>query len=266
MRIGLAGWAINRRFRAEGEKLSMLDFPRIAREEFDIGVIELNNPFFTSFEDDYLAELAANAKAYDVEMEGMAVDNTGDLSLLDPEQRETSITNAMAYFDIAEKLGLRYFRVNTGGSADGPPEMLAACVDSFRRLAEEGKKRGISIATENHGGLSTDPRMMVRLITGVNMPTMTTLPDFGNFPEDIVLSGMAQILPYAAAAHVKWTKRDAQRNTASGRRDVPAFVKVCRQSGFDGTLFIEDGGPDCDHRGVLELKGAVLAALNSELV
>ena len=199
-------------------------------------------------------------------MEGMAVDGTGDLSLLDEAKRAESIANAMAYFDVAEKLGLKYFRVNTGGSADGPDEMMAACIDSFRQLAEEGAKRGIKIATENHGGLSTDPKMMVRLLAGVNHPFMATLPDFGNFPEEIILTGMAQIVPYAAAAHVKWTRRDKERNVIDGRRDVAAFVKICKQAGFDGTLFIEDGGPVCDHRGVLELKGGLLAALNSELV
>ena len=266
MRIGLAGWAINRRFRAEENKLSVLDFPKVAREEFDMDTIELNSPFLDSHDDEYLAKLTANAKEHGVEMEGMAVDGTGDLSLLDEAKREESIQNAMAYFDVAEKLGLAYFRVNTGGSAEGPPEMLDACIDSFRRLAEEGERRGIKVATENHGGLSTDPKMMVRLLTGVNHPFMVTLPDFGNFPEEIILTGMAQIVPYAAAAHVKWTRRDQDRNVAEGRRDIPAFVKVCKQAGFDGTLFIEDGGPDCDHRGVLEMKGALLAALNSELV
>ena len=266
MRIGLAGWAINRRFRAEENKLSVLDFPRVAREEFDIDTIELNSPFLDSHDDDYLAKLVSNAKQYGVEMEGMAVDGTGDLSLLDEAKRAQSIANAMAYFDVAEKLGLGYFRVNTGGSADGPPEMMEACIDSFKQLTAEGQKRGIKIATENHGGLSTDPRMMVRLLVGVNHPFMATLPDFGNFPEDIIMTGMAQIMPYAVGAHVKWTRRDSERNVIDGRRDIPSFVKICKQAGFDGTLFIEDGGPDCDHRGVLEMKGALLAALNTDLV
>lgn len=34
-----------------------------------------------------------------------------------------------------------------------------------------------------------------------------------------------------------------------GRRDIPALVKVAKQSGYDGTLFIEDGGPVNDRMG-----------------
>lgn len=265
MRIGLAGWAINGRFRDEAAPLLVLDFPRVAREEFDIDLIELNNVFLASHEDAYLAQLVKNAQDQGVEMLGMAVDRTGNLSALEAGERAQAVSNAMEYFDVSEKLGLKYFRVNSGGSSDGPPEMLAVCIDSFQQLAAEGEKRGIKIVTENHGGLSTDPAMMVRLLVGVDSPAMGSLPDYGNFPEEIVLAGMAQIMPFAVAAHVKWTLRGADRNIAPGKRDVPAFVKLCRQMGFDGALFIEDGGA-CDHRCVLELKGALMAAINSELV
>jgi sugar phosphate isomerase/epimerase len=266
MNIGLAGWAINGRFRAKENPLKMVEFPRVAKEEFGLDRIELNSPFLASRDDDYLKAIVKAARDAGVIMEGMAVDGTGDLSLLDSAKRAESVANAMAFFDVAEKLGLRYFRVNTGGRPDGPPEMMAACIDSFRRLCKEGEKRGIKIATENHGGLSTDPKMMVKLVVGVDSPAMATLPDFGNFPEEIILSGMAQLMPWAVGLHVKWTRRDKDRNVAPGKRDIPALVKIAKQAGFGGTLFIEDGGPVNDHVGVLELKGALLAALNSSLV
>ncbi|MDH7571168.1 MAG: sugar phosphate isomerase/epimerase family protein, partial [Armatimonadota bacterium] len=261
VRIGLAGWALNKRFRAQENPLTMLEFFDVVRKEFDLDTVELNNLWLVSHEPDYLDAIVRAARKAGVSMEGMAVDRTGDLSLLDEKEREVSIRNAMAYFDVAERLGLAYFRVNTGGRPDGPPEMLQACIDSFRRLAEEGERRGIKIATENHGGLSTDPDMMVRLVQGVNSPAMATLPDLGNFPEEIVEEGIRKIMPWAANVHVKWTRRDAP-----GKRDIPALIKMVKETGFDGTLMIEDGGPVCDHMGVLELKGALIACLNSRLV
>lgn len=266
MNIGLAGWAINGRFRAKENPLKMVDFPRVAKEEFGLDRIELNSPFLASHEPDYLKSIVQAAKDAGVIMEGMAVDGTGDLSQLDNAKRAEAVAQAMAYFDVAERLGLKYFRVNTGGRPDGPPEMLAACIASFQELCREGERRGIKIATENHGGLSTDPKMMIKLIAGVDSPAMATLPDFGNFPEDIVLSGMALLMPWAVGVHVKWTRRDKDRNLLPGRRDIPALVKIAKQAGFTGTFFIEDGGPVNDHLGVLELKGALLASLNSSLV
>lgn len=267
MNIGLAGWAINGRFRAKENPLKAVDFPKVAEEEFGIDRIELNSPFLASLDGDYLKTIVKAAKDAGVTMEGMAVDGTGDLSLLDKSKRAESIANAMKYFDVAEALGLKYFRVNTGGSPDGPPEMMDACIDSFKQLCKVGEKRGIKIATENHGGLSTVPTMMVKLLLGVDSPAMATLPDFGNFPEEIILCGMAQIIPWAVGVHVKWTRRDKNtREVLPGRRDLPSLVKVAKHAGFDGTLFIEDGGPVNDHNGVLEMKGALLACLNSRLV
>jgi sugar phosphate isomerase/epimerase len=261
MRIGLAGWALVQRFKAEADPLRMVDFFGVVREEFGIEVVEINNVFLESYESGYLATVKQAAADAGVEMEGMAVDQTGDLSVLDEETRKQHIASAMSHFGVAEQLGLRYFRVNTGGKADGPPEMLEACIDSFRQLAEEGQKRGIAIATENHGGLSTDPDMMVKLVEGVGLPTMKTLPDTGNFPEDILLDGIRKLMPWAANVHFKWTRRDAE-----GKRDVPALVKVVKEAGFDGTLMIEDRGLGADHLGILELKGALMACLNSALV
>jgi len=223
--------------------------------------VELNNVFMASHDPEYLEQVVAAADDAGVIMEGMAVDGTGDLALLDDDERQQSVANAMEYFDIAQALGLAYFRVNTGGDPDGRPEMLEACIDSFRQLAEEGERRGIKVATENHGHLSTDPDMMVKLAEGVGLPSMATLPDFGNFPEEIIEQGIAKIMPWACNVHVKWTRRGEE-----GKRDVPALVSVVKEFGFDGTLMIEDGGPVSDHMGVLELKGALMACLNTRLI
>lgn len=255
MVIGIAGWAINRRFRAEDDPLPLLDFPRVAREEFGISHIEINNVFMASQEDAYLEELVAAAREAGVTMWGMAVDGTGNPSALDEAERKEAVARAMAYFDIAGKLGLRYFRVNTGGSAECPSEELQACIRSFRELAEEGERCGVQIATENHGGLSTRPENMVRLIEGVGLASMGSLPDFGNFDESFRYAGIARIMPYAVGVHAKWNKRDG------GRVDIPRMIRIARDSGYDGPVFIEDGGPVDDHRGTLELKGALMAVI-----
>jgi hypothetical protein len=101
---------------------------------------------------------------------------------------------------------------------------------------------------------------MVKLVKGVGLPSMGTLPDFGNFPEPVLIESLWKIMPYAAACHVKWTRREG------GKRDLPAVMKMVKQTSFDGTLFVEDGGPTNDHIGVLELKGALMACLASAVV
>ncbi len=255
MKLALAGWAINRRFRREDNPLTMLEFPRVVREEFGLEAAELNNPWLESHDDDYLQALVQAGKEAGVKFLGMAVDGTGDPSVLDEAQRKEHVANAMEYFDVAEKLGLAYFRVNTGGGDDATEANLEQCIKSFSELAAEGEKRGIKVATENHGGLSRQPENMVKLVRGVNSPAMATLPDWGNFEESILLDGIRMIMPWACNCHVKWTRRDGTR------RDLAPFVAMAKEMGFDGYLCIEDGGPTDDHQGVLDLKAALEALI-----
>ncbi|MDP6358287.1 MAG: sugar phosphate isomerase/epimerase family protein [Planctomycetota bacterium] len=260
MNIGLAGWAIQRRFRTEEPPLDFLDFFKVAREEFGIDRVEVNNTFMASHDRDYLDKAVKAADDAGVTMEGMAVDGTGSLAELDDVKRAEAVKNAMAYFDVAEGMGLEYFRVNTGGSPEALPEMVEACIDSYRQLAEEAGRRGIKVAIENHGGLSTKPETIVEIIECVGSEHLGTLPDCGNFPEDNLIEDLRKIMPYALNVHVKWSRGDKP-----GKRDLFAVTRMVNESGFDGTMFIEDGGPIDDHQGVLELKGALLACLNAEL-
>ena len=61
MNIGLAGWAINGRFRTKENPLKMEEFPRVAKEEFGIDRVELNSPFLASREDGHLKAIVRAA-------------------------------------------------------------------------------------------------------------------------------------------------------------------------------------------------------------
>jgi len=237
MKVALAGWSLVRRFKAEENPLLLLDFPRVAVEEFGIHVVELNNVFMASHEQEYLEEIIQAAEKYDVEMIGMAVDGTGDLSQLDEAARKQAVANAKAYFPISKTLGLDYFRVNTGGSADGPEDMIQAAINSYRELAEEGAKTGIKITIENHGGLSTNPDVVVRIMEEVGTPWIGTLPDFGNYPDEIRYEGIAKMAPYAAAAHAKF--REFDENGEDPTIDAKRLVNIMRDAGFDGYICVE---------------------------
>lgn len=237
MKIALAGWSLVRRFKAEENPLLLLDFPRVAVEEFGINVVELNNVFMASHEQDYLEELIRAAKKYGVEMIGMAVDGTGDLSQLDESARKEAVENAKVYFPIAKTLGLGYFRVNTGGQANGPEEMVQACINSYRELAEEGARTGIRITIENHGGLSADPDVVVRIMEEVGTPWIGTVPDFGNYPDEIRYEGIAKMAPYAAAAHAKF--REFDEHGEDPKISAKRLLDIMREAKFDGYVCIE---------------------------
>src|SRR6185436_7696017 len=115
MKISLAGWSLNRRFRAQQNALTLLDFPRVARQEFDLHAIELNSPFFASRDKRYLTELDEAALGEGVDLLNIAVDGEGDLCDSDRAARERAIENNAVWLPVAAHLGCYAIRVNTGG-------------------------------------------------------------------------------------------------------------------------------------------------------
>lgn len=274
LKISLAGWSLHRRFFNKETPLRLLDFPRVAKEEFGIDAVELNNPFFESTDESYLSELKDAAKEAGVTFAGMAVDGTGDPSSLDETERLQSIEAVRAWFPVAKSLGLPFFRINTGGHGrESDQEALKKCIESFAVLAKEAEEYGIKLAIENHWGISANPLNVVRIIEEVGSPNLGTLPDFGNFPDEtrpevfesvkpglpdgvtpteIRYWGLEQMAPYAIGVHAKMLEFDDEGNDT--RIDVPRCVDIFVRSGFDGYWGIEFEGAGDDHEGVLNSK------------
>ena len=74
--ISLAEWALVEEIRAG--KWKNLDFPRIAREDFDLNGIEFVNTLFESPTETYLKKLKQNANDHGVTMVLIMVDEEGD--------------------------------------------------------------------------------------------------------------------------------------------------------------------------------------------
>lgn len=256
-RISLAGWSLHRRFMSKTAPLALLDFPRVARHEFGFDAIELNNVFFAETSPRYLDELRSRAAGEGVEMLNIAVDRCGDMA--SPEGWRLAVENHLPWLDVAATLGCSAIRANIGGEgATSPEAALETAKESFARLAIEGGKRGVTLLIENHWGLSTDPAAIVAVVEAVDSPWLGTLPDFGNFPDDIRYDGLAQIAPYARAVHAKFY--DFAPDGTHPRVDIARCVRILRESGYQGSWGIEYEGEGDDHEGVLRSR-AMLEAL-----
>lgn len=274
-KISLAGWSLHRRFQRSEDPLQLIDFPRVAKEEFGLEAIELNSPFFPTTDEGYLDDLKGAAEEAGVRLVGMAVDGTGDPSSLDEAAREESIERILPWFGVAKSLDLPFFRVNTGGAGmANDAEALNQCIKSFRMLAREAEAYGVRLAIENHWGLSSNPENIVRIIEAVGSDFLGTLPDFGNFPDerrpeefaeirpalpgnirtgdDLRYWGLERMAPYAFGVHAKMLEFDEAGNEA--RIDVARCVEILKKAGFDGYWGIEFEGSGDEEEGVRKSK------------
>jgi sugar phosphate isomerase/epimerase len=262
-RIALAGWSLHRRFRRSENPLTLLDFPRIAREEFDISRIELNSPFFayqvprdpagSPIASGYLDRLRAAAEKAHVRILGVAVDHHGDLSSTDEHARRTAVRQHAKWIQVCEQLGCLYFRANSGAKGVEPvtDDHERACVRSFAELAGQAGDRGVSVLMENHWGLSADPQRMVRVLRSVNSESCGALADFRNWPETVdPYHALSMIAPYSKAVHAKFLSFDGQGNDPDF--DARRALDILQRAGFTGPFAIEFEGSLDDHEGVVQ--------------
>lgn len=259
-RISLAGWSLHKAI--YGHLVRMLDFPRIARQTFGIEAIELVNTLFEVPTQDHVSRLKKNAKNENVKILLIMCDDEGALADKDKAERMKSVQSHHKWVDIAAELGCHSIRVNMrgeekgmAGSAKAVDEFVNRSLDAFTALAEYAAKSHINVIIENHGGLSSNADVLVRVMKGVNLPNFGTLPDFGNFdPDQDRYEGIRKLMPYAKGASGKFYDFDAKGNETT--IDFDRMMKiVLDDSKFKGYIDVEyEGERLSEYEGIVASK------------
>jgi sugar phosphate isomerase/epimerase len=240
-KISLAEWSLHRAL--QSGKIKNIDFPHIAKKDYQIDCVEFVDQFFADKSKDkqYLNDLKDRAYSEGVRCGLLMVDTNGPLGAADESTRKAAVEKTLAWIDAAKLLGCATVRVNAYG--DGSPEDWRARVaESCAGLADHAAQLKLNLAIENHGGLSSDPVWLASLIKMVNKPNFGTLPDFGNFPEGVDrYLAIEAMLPFAKAVSAKATK------FAPGEildTNFYRMMRLVRDSGYNGYVGIETAPPD----------------------
>lgn len=263
-KISLAGWSLHRAVRAK--EIAQLDMPKICREEFGIDAVEFVSGMFASRDPGYIAKLIKAAQDNKVFVNLIMVDGFGNLGDRRQERRDRAVKMHSEWVDIAADMGCVCLRANWAGArrgAEKDPETLTGFINrsagSFGALAEYGAKKNIKIIIENHGGPSSYPDALVRLMKAVDNPYFGTLPDFGNFPADVDrYDAVAKMMPYAKAVSAKCY--DFDENGQETRLDYERLLKiVVDDGGYHGYIGIEyEGNRLSEYDGVKACKKLLL--------
>lgn len=250
--ISLAAWSVHRLFYAG--KLPQIELPKFCREQLDLGGLELVNSFFPSPHYHYCRELLKKAADHDVRILLIMCDAEGNIAAADAAERRQAVRNHRKWLDIAAVLGCHSIRVNTGPGDPQDEDALQRCAESCAALCELARPDKLKVLIENHGGLSSDPRAIVKIIQYAKDPLLGTLPDFGNFPPAIDrYEAVQQLMPYAQAVSAKCHEFDADGKEI--RTDYTRMMQVVLDAGYNGWVGIEYEGPDADElAGILKCR------------
>ncbi len=275
--ISLAQWSLHKAF--FDQSLSTLDFPSVARTNFDIGAVEYVNQFFMDKARDknFLRELKRRAQDHNVRNLLIMIDGEGDLSTADEGRRKQAVENHYPWVEAAQQIGCHSIRVNLHG-AGSAEEWHNASVASLVELAEFSEPLGIKILVENHGGYSSHGGKLAEVLKQADSPYCGSMPDFGNFcyqradgglwdspciKQYDIYQGVADLMPYAGAISAKTFRFDGQGNEPD--MDYRRLFEIIKKAGYTGYVGIEYEGTDLPaDQGILATK-RLLERVRAEL-
>ncbi len=249
-------------------ELDIADFPARVKETLGATAVEtVATQFSGGVTDSRFDRFAANLAAAGVELLNAAVDH-GDLLEADPEKRAADVDGLKRWIDLFAGMGSRFVRVNPGSPmsphhGDVPPAHL---VEALQDLGRYAKSKGVRLLVENHGGPSSNPAWMLRLLDDVGKENCGLLLDLGNFDallapfmtafmsggevqfEDLLPDvdltelyvDMETLAPRAELVHVKTHYVDD--DGAVGAVDLPRAIGILLRQGYDGPLTVEYEG------------------------
>ena len=252
-------------------KMSILDFPKLVRNEFYLDAAEYwNIPFVSKIRDKkFIQYFNQRTNDYGLKNTLMLVDlinlKTGSsLSLCskDKKERGVAIEKHKEWLDFSKSIGCSTIRVNLWSNNMTMDEVTKYSIESLLTLLEYSEKIDMSIVIENHGGYTADAFWLVKLIKSINHKKLGVLPDFGSNnlyiekpakKEGELLNtndcinqfdkylGVKELLPFAkgiSAKSISFDKSGAEENT-----DFERMIKLIKSYSFEGYIAIEyEGG------------------------
>ncbi len=257
MRIGCCAYSY-RKYLESGE-MTMEGFIDTAAG-MGLDGVELTSYYFPKTDLDYLHGLKKRCLELGLDVAGAAVGSK--FTLAAPEERAAQVVMTKHWLEHAVELGAPELRVFAGITPDGydDADAFGWAVEALSDCAETAAEKGVVLALENHGGITTKAEQVIDLIETVDSDWLRVNLDTGNFgmdPDTDPYVGMEIVAAYAVTAHYKVSMK-----TPDGKDPVDAdrVVDVLGRAGYKGFLnmeYEEDEEPrDAIPRIVEELKQA----------
>lgn len=215
-------------------QFTLLELPRILRDELGMKVIDLNTSSLASQERKYLERVREAATKAGCVLTNLKMNQRGlDLSSNDRALRDKALTTYKQSIDAAAILGCRWARPLP------TPKLVSRkhYVESYRALADYAAKKKIEMLVENYGWMSSDSKSVSKLIREVGR-NVAACPDTGNWSSNPVrYEGLADSFPLAVTCDFK-----ARELGAKGEHklyDLHRCFEIGRKAGFRGPWCLE---------------------------
>lgn len=224
----------------------------------------------------YLNRLKQAAFSYGLSLPMLSIHQ--DFVEPDEAKRTEHIDHTKKCIDLAHQMGIPAIRLNSGrwGTSGSFDELMEKngeetplegytnddafdwVIDSIEKCIPHAEKAGVVMAIENHWGLTTDPKNVVRIFEAVDSPWLKVNMDTGNYPGD-PYEGIEILAPHATIVQAKTYYGGGVWYTLE--LDYPRIAGILRKNNFQGWVSLEMEGNEAADSAVEKSYKELRAAL-----
>ena len=245
MKLSLAAYSFHRFLtqswpqpRGEAGSMTLLDFIDFCAEQ-NLDGCELTSYYFPAeITHDYLMQIKERTFRLGLDISGTAIGN--DFCVPDGEGREFQLQMTRQWIDYAATMGAPVIRIFAGKIPKGDTEAAALdrCVAGINQSVAYAAEKGVVLALENHGGITSTPEQLLAIVERVDdSPWFGVNFDSGNFHTADPYASLEMIAPYAVNAQIKVSihPEGGERQPA----DLGRMVSILKSAGYRGYVVLE---------------------------
>ncbi len=222
--------------------LDMTYYPEYIRDRFKLPNLEIHEGQLDSKEPAYLNEVRKKIDKAKCTLTNLQCGGWfSNLASTDEDARNKDVEDFKSkYIDVAAQLGAMSVRIEPGTG-----KSVQAAIKSYNELSRYAHEKGVMIALENHGGLSSDPKNLIAVIKADPLNNVVANTDFGSTWEVDRMVGVKMLAPYLrhqVCAKVEYF----DENWNHVPFDFDKCVRLCEETGFKGVYSGEQHAFDRD--------------------
>ena len=235
LQLSLAAYSFRRELSGKKPTMTLERFVDYCAEQ-ELQATELTEYYFRDKSPGYICALRRRACVNGLAISGSPLGN--DFCHPPGPARDKQIAHVKAWIDVAALLGSQTIRVFAGKAKKGSSEAeaLKLAIAGLKEVSEYAGKKGVLLAIENHGGITSTADQLLALVNGVNSPWLGVNLDTGNFHTDVYAS-LEKAAPYAVAVQVKVHVREGKK--AAEEADFKRIAAILKSAGYRGYVALE---------------------------
>jgi sugar phosphate isomerase/epimerase len=238
LKLSVAAYSYRQYLTAKPPTMDLFGFVNLAAD-LGFDAVEPTSYYFPADVDDaYLARFKTHAFLSGLDVSGTAIGN--NFCLPPGAERDKQLALTRLWVDRAAAIGAPVIRIFAGSVPRGGREEDAFnwAVEGIRASLPYAAQKGIVLALENHGGITSTPAQILKLVEAIDAPNFGVNLDTGNFHGEDPYAEMAELAPFAVNVQVK-TEVHRKGASAKEEADLRRIIEILYQARYTGYVVLE---------------------------